>query len=131
MLERFLKDESGIALGLAVIMIVLIGVMGAGLLVFVRNDLMAVVEVNRGQKAFEIADAGVEAARRRLLADSRRQHYDKDRTNDCTPEVRLGEDWSPSTTAYENPDCSGAEITRDPPGVTKNFAGGKFNVTIQ
>lgn len=70
MLKRLAKDESGIALGLAVIMIVLIGVMGAGLLVFVRNDLQAVVEVNQGQRAFEAADAGVQAARRQLLSDA-------------------------------------------------------------
>jgi hypothetical protein len=35
---------------------VLIGVMGAGLLVFVRNDLEAVVEVNLGQRAFNLAE---------------------------------------------------------------------------
>ncbi len=70
MIRRLIKDESGVALGLAVIMIVLIGVMGAGLLVFVRNDLEAVVEVNQGQKALETADAGVQAARTQLLADA-------------------------------------------------------------
>lgn len=57
MLGRFVKEEAGMALGLAVIMIVLIGAMGAGFLVFVRNDLEAVVEVNRGQTALETADA--------------------------------------------------------------------------
>jgi hypothetical protein len=131
MMRRFIKDEDGVALGIAVILIVIVGVMGAGLLVFVRNDLQAVVEVNRGEKAFNIADAGVEAAKQQLLMDATRQHYDLDLTNDCTPESRLGADWSPSTTVYENPDCSGAEVPRDPPGVTKDFAGGKFNVTIQ
>lgn len=130
MFKNFVKDESGIALGLAVIMIVLIGVMGAGLLVFVRNDLQAVVEVNTGQKAFDIADGGLAAAEQQMLSDVNRQHYDVDHTNDCDTEIRLEEDWSPSTTVYENPDCTGAEITREP-GVTKNFAGGKFNVTIQ
>src|SRR5215210_6080277 len=70
MLQRLVKDESGMALALAVMMIVLIGVMGAGLLVFVRNDLEAVVEVNQGQRAFETADAGVQVARRQLLTDA-------------------------------------------------------------
>jgi hypothetical protein len=41
-----LGGESGVALGLAVIMILLIGVMGAGLLTFVWSDLETVVEVN-------------------------------------------------------------------------------------
>lgn len=70
MVRRLVKDESGVALGLAIIMIVLIGVMGAGLLTFVSNDLNAVVEVNQGQKALESADAGVQAARRQLLSDA-------------------------------------------------------------
>ena len=70
MARRLVRDESGVALGLAVIMIVLIGVMGAGLLTFVSNDLNAVVEVNQGQKALEAADAGVQAARRQLLSDA-------------------------------------------------------------
>lgn len=74
--RKLLQDESGVAMGLAVIMIVLISVMGAGLLVFVRNDLQAVVEVNQGQKAFELADAGAEAAERQLEKDSNPDHYD-------------------------------------------------------
>lgn len=67
MIKRFIDDESGVALGLAVIMIVLIGVMGAGLLVFVRNDLETVIEVNQGQQAINMADAGVQAAKNHLL----------------------------------------------------------------
>jgi hypothetical protein len=47
-LERLAKGESGVAMGLAVIMVMLIGVMGAGLLVFVRSDLEAVVEDQPG-----------------------------------------------------------------------------------
>ena len=77
MVRQFIRDESGIALGLAVIMIVLIGVMGAGLLVFVRNDLEAVVEVNQGQRALERANVGVEAAKKHLSTeDARPQSYD-------------------------------------------------------
>ena len=66
MLERLAKGESGVVMGLAVILVVLIGVMGAGLLVFVRSDLEAVVKVNQGQRALNLADAGVQAARRQL-----------------------------------------------------------------
>ena len=76
MLERLAKDESGVVMGLAVIMILLIGVMGAGLLVFVRSDLEAVVEVNQGQRALNLADAGVQAARSQLRSDAVPEHYD-------------------------------------------------------
>ena len=53
-------------MGLAVIMVALIGVMGAGLLTLVVTDLNATIEANRGQRAFEMADAGVEVAKARL-----------------------------------------------------------------
>src|SRR5215218_8252495 len=56
-------------MALAVIMIVLIGVMGAGLLTFVMKDLNTVAESNRGQRAFEMADAGIQAAKRQLTSD--------------------------------------------------------------
>ncbi len=69
MVQRFLRDESGITLGLAIMMILLISVMGAGLLTFVSRDLNTVVETNRGQRAFEIADAGIAAAKRQLESD--------------------------------------------------------------
>ena len=71
MVRRLIKDESGATMGLAVIMIVLIGVMGAGLLTFVATDLTAVAEASQGQKAFEMADAGVEAAKNQLKLDAR------------------------------------------------------------
>jgi hypothetical protein len=50
-------------MGLAMMMILLIGVMGAGLLTFVSKDLNTVLEVNRGQRAFEVADAGIGVAK--------------------------------------------------------------------
>ena len=54
-------------------MIVLLGVMGAGLLTFVNRDLNTVVEENRGQMAFEAADAGIAAAKRQLASASTRR----------------------------------------------------------
>lgn len=76
MVRKLLRDESGMTMGLTIIMIVLIGVMGAGLLTFVSTDLQTVVEVNRGQKAFEMADAGVKAAGKQLRdIDSEPNHY--------------------------------------------------------
>lgn len=75
-LNSFVREESGMTMGLVVIMIVVIGVMGAGLLVFVQRDLGSVVEVNQGQRALEMADAGVEAARYHLAnRDSARPNY--------------------------------------------------------
>ena len=66
---RFARDERGVALGLAVILVALVGVMAAGLLAFVAADLDALVEVNRGQQAFELAEAGIEVAKAHLADD--------------------------------------------------------------
>jgi type II secretory pathway component PulK len=57
------------ALGLAIIVVVVIGVMGAGLLTFAATDLQAVVAVNRGEQAFELAEAGIEVAKAHLAND--------------------------------------------------------------
>jgi hypothetical protein len=57
MIRRLLREERGMALGLAVIVVVIVGVMGAGLLTFVATDLEAVLAVNRGEQAFEVANA--------------------------------------------------------------------------
>jgi hypothetical protein len=43
--------------------------MGAGLLTFVATDLQAVVAVNRGEQAFELAEAGIEVAKAHLAND--------------------------------------------------------------
>ena len=48
--RRLVKDEAGVTMGLAVIMILLLGVMGAGLLTFVSRDLNVVIEENRGRE---------------------------------------------------------------------------------
>jgi type II secretory pathway component PulK len=66
---RRLREEKGMALGLAIIVVVVIGVMGAGLLTFVSTDLQAVAAVNRGEQAFELAEAGVEVAKAHLAND--------------------------------------------------------------
>lgn len=76
-MNRFIRDESGITMALVVIMIVLIGVMGAGLLVFVNRDLESVVEVNQGQRALEMSDAGMDSAKRQLNnVDAKPSSYD-------------------------------------------------------
>jgi hypothetical protein len=43
--------------------------MGAGLLTFVSTDLQSVMAVNRGEQAFELAEAGVEVAKAHLAND--------------------------------------------------------------
>lgn len=86
MLRRLGKDESGMTLGLALIMILIIGAMGAGLLTFVSRDLNTVVEANQGQRAFEAADAGIGAAKLQLTSNVDRAKYDGDAngTGTCT-----------------------------------------------
>ncbi len=69
MVARLLREERGMVLGLAIIVVVVIGVMGAGLLTYVSADLQAVVAVNRGEQAFELAEAGVEVAKAHLADD--------------------------------------------------------------
>lgn len=96
-MKRFLKDESGMTMALAVIMIVVIGVMGAGLLTFVRNDLEAVVEVNQGQVALKGAEAGAKAAERHLaLVDAKRNNYDANPDTDADG-VTDDSEWSEIT----------------------------------
>src|SRR5215207_3712546 len=106
------------ALPVAIMMVVVVGVLGAGLLTFVATDLRSVVEVNQGQKAFDIADAGVQLAKAQLRRDSFRQHYDMIRFNDCVEPsgIRVGpaaDNWSPSTETWQdNSNCSGSQTSR-------------------
>jgi Tfp pilus assembly protein PilX len=69
MIHRLLREETGMVLGLAIMVVVIVGVMGAGLLTFVTTDLQAVVQVNRGEQAFELAEAGIEVAKAYLATD--------------------------------------------------------------
>lgn len=76
MVSKLIRDEAGMTMGIVIIMIVLIGVMGAGLLTFVSTDLNAVVEANQGQRAFEMGDAGIEAAKKQIRdEDPNPNHY--------------------------------------------------------
>ena len=54
--KRFVRDESGMTLALAMMMILIMGVMGAGLLTFVGKDLNAVVEARTSLSARELLD---------------------------------------------------------------------------
>lgn len=63
---NLLREERGMALGLAIIVVVLVGVLATGLLTLVATDLQAVVEANRGEQAFELAEAGIEVAKAHL-----------------------------------------------------------------
>ena len=94
-MRKLVRDESGMTMALAIMMIVLIGVMGAGLLTFVSTDLESVLEVNQGQRAQEMADVGVDAAKRHLaVQDAMPSSYDSVVTagnsswyDDSTPKV--------------------------------------------
>jgi hypothetical protein len=125
--RRFVYDESGMTMALVVIMIVLLGVMGAGLLTFVMRDLNTVVEENRGQRAFAVADAGIEAAKGQLASNVVRANYDGDGIDLPTDDGDCGSDdiqWS----------ALGCD---DPDGMTLNDLDGdaatsdSVNVTIE
>ncbi len=126
MARRLVNDQSGVALALAIMMIVVIGVLGAGLLAFVRRDLEAVIEVNQGQRAFEIAEAGVQVAKQQLLLERSTGNYDVDASTDpdyygsacnVTGETESSE-WSPEGEGSSE-------------GLTRGFAGGSFDATIR
>lgn len=125
-IRRLVREEAGVVLPLAVIMVVLVGVMGAGLLTFVNRDLETVVRVNQGQRAFDLADAGVQVAKRQILVDDAPAHYDVDgaaRSDfyDATCNI-------PSTDPQEG---SPIEWSVEGGGATRSFAGGELNVTIR
>ncbi|MDQ3183349.1 MAG: hypothetical protein M3Q62_07365 [Actinomycetota bacterium] len=69
MIGRLLHEERGMVLGLAIIVVVVVGVMGAGLMTLVATDLRTVMEVNRGEQAFELAEAGIEVSKAHLAND--------------------------------------------------------------
>lgn len=112
-------------MGLVVIVILLIGVMGAGLLVFVRNDLEAVVAVNQGQKAFDIADSGLQVAKRQLQGNKLPDYYDVDTSSDPDYAAGCGVEDESADSEWSLEGEAGEE------GVTRDFAGGRFTVTIQ
>ena len=111
MIWRQWRNESGVALGLAVIVVVLIGVLAAGLLGTLRSDLEATTQANRGQRALHLADAGAQAAAAQLRADADPAHYDADGSDNTR--------W-----AYVSPDGG-------PPGETLTLDGGSAGVTIR
>jgi hypothetical protein len=83
---RLVREEAGMTMGLVVIMLVLIGVMGAGLLTFVQRDLEAVLAVNEGQQALAVADAGIEAARAQLAQNGFANQYNDPATAPFSPD---------------------------------------------
>jgi Tfp pilus assembly protein PilV len=110
--ERYAPPgQPDVTLGLAVIVVVLIGVLAARLLAALRSDLESTTQANRGQRALHLADAGAQAAAAQLRADADPAHYDAD-----------------------DADNSGwAEVLSDggPPGETLALNGGAASVTIR
>jgi hypothetical protein len=124
MARRFIDDESGMTLALAIIMIVIIGAMGAGLLTLVNRDLFTVTEENRGQRAFEMADAGVGVAKRQLSSDcasntSCRGHYNGSATTPDLPDNQ----WSATNGGLTLNDLDGVGSTPDSVNVQISFTG--------
>ena len=105
------RDESGVALGLVVIVVVLIGVLAAGLLAVLRSDLEATAPANGGQRALHLADAGAQAAAARLRGDADPARYDADGADN-------------SVWAHVPPDGGR-------PGETVTLEGGAASVTVR
>jgi len=116
MLQKLLKEESGMALPLAMITVVLIGVMGAGLLVFVSTDIDSVVESNQGQTALNLADAGVQVAKSHLLeTDALYLSYDGITDPGADPPNPADSVWSCGVWDSVNKSCpaAGKSLTLD------------------
>lgn len=129
MFERSVRDETGMTMGLALMMVVLIGVMGAGLLAFIQRDLAAVVEVNKGQKAFELADAGAQLAGQQIQHDAEPEHYDvDDNSNGISYDPNCNDPGGDSSASARTPS---SEDWSPKAGVTRTVADGSFKVTIQ
>lgn len=115
---RTIRQEDGFTLTemmvTTMIMIVLIGVMGAGLLTFVSTDLNTVLEANQGQRAFEMADAGVQAAEQQLRKDPKLSSYDGG--GDDVP-------WAVSTGGVNLTDLDGNSATQDKVNVVVSSQG--------
>jgi Tfp pilus assembly protein PilX len=137
MIKQVLRDESGVALGIAIMVMVIVGVMGAGLLVFVRNDLEAVIEVNQGQRAFDIADAGAQVAKQQILGDKVPAHYDVEDTThpdyitaNCNTDANDPDDATDTANDIQRAPSS-ENWAPDGGGQTRSFADGQFTVTIR
>lgn len=109
MIRLLVRDDSGAALGLAVIVVVLLGVLAAGLLAVVRSDLEAVVSANRGQEAFGLADAGAQAGAAQLRADPDPGRYDAVGA-DNADWARLSPDGAPGKTLVLEPGAARVSI---------------------
>lgn len=111
MIRALWRDESGVALALAVIVVVLVGVLAAGFLAVVRSDLLSTISANHGQRAFDLADAGAQAAAARLRSDPDPERYDANPSGNT--------EW-----AYISP-------TGAPPGKTLNLDDGTATITVR
>ena len=93
-------------MGLTIMMVVVVGVLGAGLLTFVQSDLESVTKSNGGHKALQVAETGVQAAKRALLANPSPEIYDgASAAGDALPESG----WS-----YTSPPGECGELPSEP-----------------
>src|SRR5215208_257060 len=125
-LRQPVRNESGMTLPLAMIMIVLLGVMGAGLLTFVMKDLNTVVEENRGQRAFETAEAGIGAAKRQLASSVVRDLYNDVINPPPNPPTVVGAEdiqWSAAKGGLTLNDLDGDATTSDSANVKITYSG--------
>lgn len=111
MIRHLRRDEAGVALALAVIVVVLVGVLAAGFLAVVRSDLRSTISANGGQRAFDLAEAGSQAAAARLRSDANPGHFDASAPDNA--------EW-----AYVSPDGAA-------PGKTLVLENGSATVTVR
>jgi hypothetical protein len=106
-----LRDETGTTLGLTIMVVVVLGVLGAGLLVLVQSQLAATARSYGGQRALALADTGVQAAKRELLTAPHPGSYDGENVG-----TRSESAWSyasPPATCGRPPQGSGLCIDVD------------------
>lgn len=110
--------ESGVALAMAIVVVVVAGVMGAGILLMVRGDLESTIAASDARRAYYAADAGVQLARRHLLSEPGSHLYDDAKyPGTCRPPESI-ESLADSEWSYAGD------------GVSRSIGGGEFSVRI-
>lgn len=107
MLRRLRREQSGAALGLVVILVVLYWGEAARFLALVRGDPEAVSSSNHGQRRFALADAGAQAAGGQLRSAAAPERHDASEPDNVGLIPRLtglGRPW-------QGPDLGGRSAT--------------------
>jgi hypothetical protein len=115
-----LRDEAGMTLGLSIMIVVVIGALGAGLLVMVQSTLEATTQTNGGHRALALADTGFQAAKQELLETPHRSSYDGESAGA----------WPESAWSYASPPVECERLPAEP-GLCIDVDGDHVRVTIR